>query len=469
MEFHLSRSVEALARRIMFVLAVLQPLAVSAAVLKAGVASVDITPPLGKYRVLSSGKIGTSVRDPLYAKVLVLEDDQTRMAIVSLDLTYAFPPEMFDPYRASLKREAGIDYVVLNASHAHNTPESYWDTAQVATDEELRDMPWNAEAMGKIYRAIVKAHAGAVPVRMGFGYGESTIGTNRRLVTPQGVRTLGRTVAEKVPVEPSDHRVGVLRLDREDGTPLAIVVHYACHPVVLMTPVTTEFSADYVGEMRKDASARIPGHPEILFWQGAAGDQNMRNRITGSGEAEVKSYGHELADAVVSTASKIKTSNEEGLSFRSETLTFPSRWSPKALDFQRRPDHSCDAHWFEEAYRPVYSAPVGSLLLGKKLALAFIPSEPFIDYQFELERKSPVATTWLLGYCERGFGYLPTIRATTQGGYGSNDSQTLLSVGAGDIMIAHAAIQLAEETGPLNDLPVLTENCAGLGGFSKKP
>jgi neutral ceramidase len=187
----------------------------SAAALKAGVASVDITPPLGKYRVLSSGKIATSVRDPLYAKVLVLEDGQVRVAIVSLDLTYAFPPEMFDPYRASLKRQAGIDYVVLNASHDHNAPENYWDTAQVATDDELRDMPWNAEAMGKVYQAIMKAHASAVPVRMGFGYGESTIGTNRRLVTPQGVRTLGRTVADKVPVEPSDHRVGVLRLDRE--------------------------------------------------------------------------------------------------------------------------------------------------------------------------------------------------------------------------------------------------------------
>jgi neutral ceramidase len=445
------------------------PAAASAA-LKAGVASADITPPLGKYRVLSSGKIGTSVRDPLYTKALVLEDGDTRVAIVSLDLTYAFPPEMFDPYRASLKRDAGIDFVVLNASHDHNAPESFWDTAQATSDAELREeMPWNTEAMNKIYDAIMKAHASAVPVRTDFGYGQSTIGTNRREVTPAGVRTLGRTVADKHAVEPSDHRVGILRIDREDGTTLAVIVHYACHPVVLMTPVTTEFSADYVGEMRKSASSRIPGHPEILFWQGAAGDQNMRGRITGAGEAEVVSYGRELADAVVSATAKVKTSNEDGLSFRSETLSFPSRWPQKVLEVERRPEYICGAHWFEEAYRSEYSAPVGSLLLGRKLALAFIPGEPFIDYQFELDRKSPVADTWLLGYCERGYGYLPTILAATQGGYGSNDGQTLLSVGAGDIMIAHATIQIAQETGLLNNLPVLTENCGGLGGFSKKP
>jgi len=37
--------------------------------------------------------------------------------------SYAFPPEMFDPYRERLKRDAGIDYVVLSTSHSHNTPE----------------------------------------------------------------------------------------------------------------------------------------------------------------------------------------------------------------------------------------------------------------------------------------------------------------------------------------------------------
>ena len=34
----------------------------------AGIASADITPSLGKYRALTSGKIGVSARDSLYAK-----------------------------------------------------------------------------------------------------------------------------------------------------------------------------------------------------------------------------------------------------------------------------------------------------------------------------------------------------------------------------------------------------------------
>jgi len=432
----------------------LQPLTMSGATLKAGVASADITPPFGKYRVVSSGKIGVSARDTLYAKVLVLEDSQTRIAIVSLDLCYAFPPEMFDPYRQRLKRAAGIDYVVLNASHTHNGPETIPDATMTATDDELRDMPWNAETMEKIYQAVLKAHSSAVPVLIGFGYGESTIGTNRRLVTPQGVKTLGRTSPDKIPVEPSDRRVGVLRLDREDGTPLAVVVHYACHPVTLMTNDATDFSADYVGEMRTDAAARIPGHPEVLFLQGAAGDINLRDKITGSGEQEVKRYGHELANAVVDAAAEIQTRDESGLSYRFEILKFPSRWPPDVLSYEGRRRHGGDVRWFEMAYHPDYSSPVGTLILGKTLALAFLPDEPFIDYQFELDRKSPIANTLLVGYCERGSGYLPTIRAAAEGGYGGNDSETLLSIGAGDIMVLHAVIQLDQQLGLFHELPL---------------
>lgn len=106
------------------------------------------------------------------------------------------------------------------------------------------------------------------------------------------------------------------------------------------------------------------------------------------------------------------------------------------------------------AYHPEYSSPVGTLILGKTLALAFLPDEPFIDYQFELDRKSPIANTWLVGYCERGSGYLPTIRAAAEGGYGGNDSETLLSIGAGDIMILHAVIQLDQQLGLFHELPL---------------
>jgi len=50
----------------------------------------------------------------------------------------------------------------------------------------------------------------------------------------------------KVPFDPT---LGVIRLDRLSGAPLAVLVNYACHPVVF-GPDNPNYSADYPSEMR---------------------------------------------------------------------------------------------------------------------------------------------------------------------------------------------------------------------------
>lgn len=434
-------------RRPAFVIAVCLWLFPAAkAELRAGTARVDITPPIAQYTLVSSGKVATAIRDPLYAKVIVFETGTARVAVVSLDLVGAFPPELFDEYRLRLKKEAAIDYVVLNASHTHESLDLENNAAN------LQKWPWTRTAMNAVYSAILEAHRKTVPVHVSLGYGFSTIGTNRRWVTPDGVKTLGRNDLEKHPVEPSDRRVGVLRIDRQDGTPLVVIVHYACHPVVLMADDSVEYSADYVGEMEREVAARLSGNPEVLFWQGAAGDINMRNTITGSGEAEVKQYGHELADAVIAGWERASKINADTLSFQKETLNFPSRWSPEAVIAVSKGTRNID-QWLGLNYLPNYPAPVGVILLGPDLAFALLPGEPFVDFQFQLDTASPVSNTWLLGYCDRVDGYLPTIRAASEGGYGGNGPETLVQVGAGEHMVTWAVVKLYEELGRFASVP----------------
>ena len=77
-------------------------------------------------------------------------------------------------------------------------------------------------------------------------------------------------VSTTFPVDPT---VGVIRVDRGDGTPLAVMVNYACHPVVL-GPENLEYSADYPSEMRRYLEEQM-GHGVMAFFlQGAPGDIN---------------------------------------------------------------------------------------------------------------------------------------------------------------------------------------------------
>ncbi len=424
--------------------------------LRAGVARADITPPVGQYDVLASGKQATAVRDPLYAKVILFETDEARVAVVSLDLDASFPPELFDYYRRRLKQEANIDYVALTASHTHSSIDLETNAG------EMLKWPWTFPAMDKIYFAILQAHRDAVPVRIRVGYGSSNIGTNRRLVKPGGVETLGRGSPNKPDVQPSDHRVGVLRVDRLDGSALAVVVHYACHPVALMADDSVSFSADYVGEMENEVARRVLGAPEVLFWQGASGDINLRDSITGSGEPEVKRYGHELADAVVTARNAASDVVDDTVSYRTASLDMPSRWSPEAVAEAGRGARSID-RWLVLNYHPVYVAPLGTVLLGKQVALALLPGEPFIDFQFRIDAASPVKNTWIVGYCERTIGYVPTIRAAAEGGYGGDGPETLTQVGSGDRMVDWATIQLYDQLGLFHALP------SGVPGKRSRP
>jgi hypothetical protein len=95
--------------------------------------------------------------------------------------------------------------------------------------------------------ASVRAAASLAPVRVAAGTGSSDIGINRDLQLPDG-----RIVVGCNPDGFCDRDVVVLRIDREDGQPLACVVNYACHPTVL-GPGNKLTSPDYPGHTRRNA------------------------------------------------------------------------------------------------------------------------------------------------------------------------------------------------------------------------
>ena len=88
-----------------------------------------------------------------------------------------------------------------------------------------------------------------------------------------------------------DRTVQLLRVDTSEGEPLAALVHYACHPVVIQPP-SVAVSADFVGVARGLFEAASGA--TMLFLQGACGNINpigqraeidMRERLWGVGSA----------------------------------------------------------------------------------------------------------------------------------------------------------------------------------------
>ena len=95
--------------------------AMAKAELRAGVEQVDITPATREIMWGYGPRTNTGTLDPLYARVLLLDDGQTTIALVTLDLGRTFGAMQMDQVRTRV-REAGIEHVIFTASHTHSGP-----------------------------------------------------------------------------------------------------------------------------------------------------------------------------------------------------------------------------------------------------------------------------------------------------------------------------------------------------------
>lgn len=162
------------------------PLCAGAGSLRAGVAKVDITPPSGIFMwgYAARKAPSTGVLDPLYARILVLDDNRTRIAIVALDLGKSFGPSSLERLRQSIEKSSGVTGVLVTASHTHSGP--------VLMDEYRDETPaWENAALSKIAKAIDQASLLLTEVRLGVGYGISYIGYNRIEIQLDVVRSWG--------------------------------------------------------------------------------------------------------------------------------------------------------------------------------------------------------------------------------------------------------------------------------------
>jgi len=422
-----------------------------AASLRAAAAQVDITPPPGTPMWGYAARKGpaTGTLDPLMARVLVLEAGEKRVAIVTLDLGRTFGEAAIQQVRESARRSSGVSYVFMVASHTHAGP--------VILDEYAEKPAWESGALVQIEQAIAAASNHLEEARIGAGYGIAYIGHNRlQLNRDRSVTWLDRN-PQKIPTSPFDPTVAVLRVDAANGKPLAVLVNYACHPVVF-GPDNRQFSADYPGTMAKTIEAELGPGVIAMFMQGGAGDINPYFAVTPLEQdaGRLKDWtGEQLGQEAFRVAKTIQTSGgEASLDFVEDQLDFRLRWDPSKFregmteifgkDFENQ---------FGPPVREHMNLPVATLVIDKEIVITGLPGEPFVDLQTNWRSRNPLPKTFFAGYANGYHGYFPTIEDATYGGYGTASVATWVEPGAGERMLEHAIVQLQTLLGRLTNVP----------------
>jgi hypothetical protein len=427
--------------------------------LRAGTARADLTPPLGGHMYGYGDRgdnVSTGVHDRLYAKALVLAAGvgtaSTELAIVTLDLG-AFEKDRTRRVKQAVRDATGIEHLFLVASHTHSAPvlEVEFPSAQ---------SPYHLDAERRIAAAVAEARGALRPARLAVGWGEVEEGHNRREVLPDGTVRMRWANRERKPTAPVDHTLGVVAIDGTDGKPIATLVNFACHPVVL-GPENLEISADYPGAMMAKVESAVGG--QAMFVQGAAGDINPfwdKTAPADGGFEQMTKMGETMAAEALRVRSGLRDALRNGgdvarIAVSTETITLDSRWNldDPAVEAAFRKN---EFGWIFERYRQRFplerDAEMSVALFDGRLAIGFFPGEFFVEHGLRFKRESRVKDTLFAGYTNGALGYFPTIRAAAEGGYGATEA-TIVEVGAGERLVNRALVDLYSLLGKLPAVP----------------
>jgi hypothetical protein len=433
----------------------------------AGVGRADITPPVG----IPAGGWGNQLHEvseandlELWATVLVVEGaDGTRAALLDVDLC------ILDDAQAARARDvvagaAGLpaESVAAGTTHNHSVPVTLeLGGAWIRRNREMV-APYVESVFDAIRCAAEEAAAALVPVRVGSAEGSSPLAVNRRMTAPDGRAAVGLNPDGVV-----DHTLTVVRLDGEDDRPVATIVHYACHPIIL-GPDNRAVTPEFPGIVKRVVESALGGR--CLFVQGACGDIGPSELFV----AELEPYrrlgamlGHDAAAVALRAswrAHRLRQRHGEESAWIASFEYVPDdepdatvRVAREVVPLPLRDDLGDAAEWRSEAERwedEAYAARAGGahegeireltvrtkfarmraergdalagldayplLVHGLRLgpaALVGVPVELFSEVGAAIRDGSPFATTLVSGYWNGYRNYLPTDAERPRGGY----------------------------------------------------
>jgi hypothetical protein len=398
---------------------------------RVGTGVEEITPPLEVGILMSSGRQAwepfEGVRLPLQAKAMVIENDQRRIALVSLDLLGLAGEAVggMARFRARVAEAADgaiqADDLVLASTHTHSGPESI-ALSDLYRTEAFRK--WAAGLAQRIGSAVRAAAASMQPSRPMVGSRPAPgLAVNRRIKTTRGIASVRRRLPPDVvigPEGPVDDQVRACAFVDQSGKPVAILVNFTAHPVLEMC--IKQVSPDYPGEMCLDLEKRHPG-ATVLFLQGACG--NINPPTVPRSAAAARQYGRKLAERVDKTLGNLRPVGGDELALAWKAIRLPARTvagEPQAEPLETR---------------------IGAARIADA-ALVFLPGEPFVEIALAIRRASPWEFTAVVGYADDYIGYIPTDRAFAAGGYEIGPGRWSRLAAGSEPIVRQAGIELLE-------------------------
>lgn len=393
--------------------------------LYAGEATVDSTPPEGielagfHYPVGGNPRYITGIRQPTAVRALVLKQNLTQVAVLSIDIL-AVTDAMTARVGKAVEAKTGIPAanVRLCATHTHSMPTfAYLRQWGTVPEEYMKTVE------EKCLEAVTLAQADLAEATFFVGGSPAEGGNFNRTV--KGSKTDKDFTPESTDGERwLDTLLQVLYFERAGGKPGILWYHFSSHPVCFNDGQAGPDWPGLVANQVRDAYKMTPA-----FLQGHAGDVNPGDGVKWIGDPEPSAKAVVAAiDRAMSRLEKVEVDV-----LRSVTRPFDmpldlAMYQQWMKDYEAAPDN-CNAgvwvdagfakEWFEASRAKTWSAaalptPISCIQIGNA-ALAFHASELFSFYGLDIRHRSPFDYTLLVGYADGAIGYVTDPTAYNEG------------------------------------------------------
>ena len=368
---------------------------------RASVVKIDISPGTSQYLLGYGARKSTGIHDHIYHRIVALDDGTTQFFLVSTEICL-FSPTEYDRVAVKIKSQLGISpmNVWWATTHTHSAPEvGESGLDKVFMGERYQhevDTAYTAFVEQKLIEGIREARQRLSPARLGVGWGFSQANINRRAKDIDGKASLGLN-----PDGPVDRKIGLLRIDGEDGTPMVLIANYPIHGTVL-GPANLEISGDAPGIV-SDYVEQKTGVP-LIFINGAAGNlAPIYSVYPDPGSGHLGEYRVLLGDKILEANRKISTTTDEVVlcpgSLIVETPRKPGlAWPSDFGNYTRTTNTGVN----------MVRLPIRFLKINEDIAIWSAPVELFCEISNEIRDHSPFPYTFYFGYTNGWLGYLLT-------------------------------------------------------------
>jgi neutral ceramidase len=234
----------------------------SEGLLTAGAGRVDITPAANAIP-----RPYDSVLDHIYARAIVIDNGQTRAALLNADVG-GISTATYERVAHALTKELRIplDNIIISATHDHSAPFGAGGPTGRAPEKNAQKFE-EGEVNGLTEAARI-AIGRLQPAKIGYATTNLFLNVNRDAIDPT---TRLWTSANNTEF-PSDKTLAVVELSSMDNKPIAAYVNYAMHAVLLFLSPT--ISGDFPGATERYLEREYGGDFVAIWSSGAAGDQS---------------------------------------------------------------------------------------------------------------------------------------------------------------------------------------------------